>query len=89
MRCRFEVTGRVQGVGFRAHARAMAEKLGLVGYVENRADGAVVGEADGTPEALDAFAEWLRRGPTFGRVDALVWEGIDGTRREPAFTIRR
>lgn len=89
MRCRFEVTGRVQGVGFRAHARAAAEQLGLVGYVENRADGAVVGEADGEPAALDAFAAWLRRGPTFARVDALVWEDVGGTRREHAFTIRR
>lgn len=89
MRCRFEVTGRVQGVGFRAHARAEAERLGLVGYVENRADGAVVGEAGGEPEALDAFAGWLRRGPTFARVDALVWEGTRDAQREGAFTIRR
>jgi acylphosphatase len=89
MRCRFEVTGRVQGVGFRAHARAEAERLGLVGYVENRADGAVVGEADGEPEALGAFAVWLRRGPTFARVDALVWEDTRDAQREAAFTIRR
>jgi len=88
MRFRFEVRGRVQGVGFRAHARAEAERHALVGFVGNRADGSVAGEAAGSADGLGAFAAWLRRGPTFARVEALVFEPMADVVGEHAFTVR-
>jgi acylphosphatase len=57
------VTGRVQGVFFRASAREVASKLQLRGYVRNEPDGSVYIEAEGTDEALDEFVEWCRQGP--------------------------
>ena len=70
---RFVVSGQVQGVGFRYTALAMAQRLGLSGWVGNRADGAVEGLAAGAAEQLDAFRAWLTRGPPAARVDQLDW----------------
>lgn len=68
---RFVVRGHVQGVGFRYFAQRRAAALGLAGYVRNLGDGSVEAVATGTPEALDAFAEALRQGPSWARVTAL------------------
>jgi acylphosphatase len=66
---RFLVSGRVQGVAFRAHARAEALRLGLRGHARNLADGRVDVVAAGDAAALDSFAAWLRHGPPLARVD--------------------
>jgi len=66
---RFEVFGRVQGVGFRFFVWRRAESLGLVGWVRNRRDGSVEALAGGEPMQLELFAEQLRSGPRFARVD--------------------
>ena len=68
-RVRFLVTGRVQGVGFRAAAAATGNRLGLHGWVRNRADGAVEGEAQGPVAAVAALGDWLAHGPPLARVD--------------------
>ena len=73
------VQGRVQGVGFRAHAARIAAQLGITGEVWNRRDGAVEVLASHPDQAtLDRFAELLKTGP--GYVDH-VW--VDSTDREP------
>ncbi|MFZ5655713.1 MAG: acylphosphatase [Pseudomonadota bacterium] len=68
---RFVVSGRVQGVAFRAHARAEALRLGLSGHARNLADGRVDVLAAGDAAALDAFAAWLCNGPPLARVDSV------------------
>lgn len=70
---RFRVEGRVQGVGFRWSAVGEARRLGITGWVRNRDDGAVEGEVQGDPAALEAFRHWLERGPPAARVDAVRW----------------
>ena len=70
--------GRVQGVGFRMAARREAERLGLAGSVQNRADGAVEAQAEGGVDALRSFAAWLARGPRAARV-----ERVDEEQMEP------
>lgn len=76
---RFTVSGLVQGVGFRYSALAQARRLGLTGWIGNRADGAVEGVAGGAPEQLDAFRAWLMRGPPAARVEAVDWTESDET----------
>lgn len=71
---RFRVSGRVQGVFFRASAREHALRLGLTGYARNLADGSVEVLACGDANALDALALWLQRGPPAARVDAVQRE---------------
>lgn len=89
-RVRFLVRGRVQGVGFRAATRRRAEGLGLVGFVQNRPDGAVDGEAEGPTEAVAAFVVWLQRGPMWARVDEARIEDVPTIGcAEQQFVVRR
>ena len=84
----FLVSGRVQGVGFRYHARAAARSLRLSGWVRNLSDGRVESVAEGASRDLDAFESWLRNGPEFARVDRV--EVSTGESRSLAdFEIRR
>jgi acylphosphatase len=68
---RFFVSGRVQGVFFRASTRTQAERLGLRGHALNLPDGRVEVLAVGTPAAVAELADWLRQGPPAARVDAI------------------
>jgi len=68
---RFLVSGKVQGVCFRASTKEQARHLGLRGYVRNLDDGRVEVLAAGSDEALAALATWLWKGPPSSRVDAV------------------
>ncbi len=71
---RFLITGRVQGVFFRASTRSEAERLGLAGTASNLDDGRVEVVASGSDAALDALEKWLRLGPPSARVDEVIRE---------------
>ncbi|MFN7963777.1 MAG: acylphosphatase [Thermoanaerobaculia bacterium] len=62
------VTGRVQGVGFRAFVRREGRRLGLSGEVRNLEDGSVEVRAAGSPEELEALLVRLGQGPPGARV---------------------
>jgi acylphosphatase len=66
---RFLISGKVQGVFFRASTRQEALKLGLRGYARNLSDGRVEVIACGNAEALNALEGWLWQGPPSARVD--------------------
>jgi acylphosphatase len=68
---RFLVTGKVQGVCYRQSTRLEAKRLGLRGSARNLPDGSVEVWAQGSPAALDALHQWLRRGPAHARVDSV------------------
>ena len=65
------VSGRVQGVYFRAATREQAASLGLSGHARNLPDGRVEVLACGAPEALASLREWLWSGPPQARVTAV------------------
>lgn len=65
------VTGRVQGVYFRAATRRQARLLGVTGYARNLPDGRVEVLACGAPGAVDGLCEWLWEGPPSARVSTL------------------
>lgn len=70
-RRRFEVTGVVQGVGFRPFVAGLAQALGLGGLVRNDSRGVVI-EVEGTPDAVAAFAHRLRaNAPPLARLDGV------------------
>jgi len=68
------VSGRVQGVGFRAYAAARARELGLRGHVRNREDGAVETVVTGPAGAIEAYLAALRAGPPGADVADLAVE---------------
>jgi acylphosphatase len=72
---RLVIRGRVQGVGYRWWARGEARRLGLDGWVRNRADGSVELVAAGTAGAVAALEDLCRRGPASARVTALERAG--------------
>jgi acylphosphatase len=74
---RLVVRGLVQGVGFRYATRTEARRLGLRGWVRNRADGSVEVVAVGAEPELDALARWAGRGPRGARVDAVEASALD------------
>ena len=74
---RFFVSGQVQGVFYRSSARAEAERLGLVGWVLNLADGRVEVLAVGSASEVAELAMWLEHGPPGARVDAIESELAD------------
>ena len=67
----FVVSGRVQGVFFRASTREQAQQLALTGWVRNLPDGNVEGMASGEAEQLTRFQAWLRQGPKMAAVSGL------------------
>ncbi len=68
------VTGKVQGVRFRDYIQSVAGELGLVGYVRNNTDGTVLVVAQGEPELLKNFVEYLHEGSVLSVVDTVSVE---------------
>lgn len=58
-----KVTGKVQGVFFRASTKAVADQMGVKGKVKNEKDGSVLIEAEADEITLAMFVEWCHKGP--------------------------
>ena len=56
------VTGKVQGVFYRATAKAVADQLGVKGSIRNEVDGSVIIEAEGDDFSLEMFLEFCEKG---------------------------
>ncbi|MBI5931018.1 MAG: acylphosphatase [Chloroflexi bacterium] len=82
------VCGRVQGVSFRYYTEQRANELGLVGWVRNRGDGSVEVVAEGSPEQLRIFEEFLNHGPTSARVEGVEKEYWSATGEFTRFRIK-
>lgn len=86
---RLRITGRVQGVGFRAALCVVAEAHGLSGWVRNRVDGCVEAEVHGAIEDVEALIRWSQHGPPAARVTEVRADVPDATQVPPAgFTQR-
>ena len=77
------VSGKVQGVWYRASAKIEAERLGLTGWAKNLDDGRVEVFACGTIANLDLFYKWLNQGPPLAAVidcsrEELPWQECYG-----------
>jgi acylphosphatase len=77
VRCALTFSGRVQGVGFRAHCAAWARRNGLKGWVRNLPDGRVACEVEGTRSSVLAFVEAARAENPMARVTALDQQDIN------------
>lgn len=70
IRVRLLVSGRVQGVFFRAGALKKARELGLTGWVHNTIDGKVECVCEGEEERVEQFVAWCNEGPQPARVES-------------------
>ena len=87
-RVRLVISGRVQGVWYRASAREQALALGLGGWVRNASGGRVEAAAEGEADAVDAFVAWCRQGPPQARVAGVEATPEEPTGEEPGFYVR-
>ncbi len=80
VRARILVSGRVQGVAYRAFAHQEAVRRNLTGGVRNLDDGRVELEVEGEQESIAALLEMLKEGPPLARVDDLqvTWSAATG-----------
>ena len=74
------ISGRVQGVFFRAAAAEEARGLGLSGWVRNLPDGRVAMVAEGERRNLAMLLAWAHQGPPAARVEevAVEWSDYEG-----------
>lgn len=71
--CRYLlISGRVQGVYYRASLADEAERRGVTGWVRNRRNGDVEAVVQGSPEAVQAIIAWAKRGPSQAIVDLVL-----------------
>jgi acylphosphatase len=84
---KFLVSGRVQGVGYRAFAERMAREIGVTGWARNLDDGRVEVHANGTAAQLDDFEGRLRSGPRWVDVRSVETGEAEATDAE-RFLIR-
>jgi len=74
------VSGRVQGVFFRAEAQEKAKELGVFGWVKNLAEGRVEAVFEGERAIVEQMVKWAKKGPSGAIVNDLnlVWEEYRG-----------
>ena len=83
------VSGRVQGVSYRACTADEAQGLGLAGWVRNLPDGTVELEAEGPADAIAALLAWCAKGPPAARVAKVAVTEQAPTGDRAGFAIRR
>ncbi|MGO1462301.1 MAG: acylphosphatase [Marinobacter sp.] len=83
------ISGRVQGVSYRASAEAQANELGILGYARNLADGRVEIVAEGNDRQLSELESWCREGSPAATVSSVDAEEQEATGEFTGFGIRR
>ncbi len=82
------VSGRVQGVAFRASCQRQAVTLDVRGWVRNRWDGAVEALFEGEPAAVDAMVRWCHHGPPAADVERVEMTDAAAGPAERGFRVR-
>ncbi len=77
------ISGRVQGVFFRAHTQDLARRLGLHGWVRNLPDGRVEVKVWGDPDRVEELVAWCHQGPPAARVTHVA---VGAAEPEPGVT---
>ncbi len=88
VQCEITISGRVQGVGFRYFVRKKAIEIGIAGWVKNSRSGGVEVIAEGETAKIEVFIDWLKIGPSLGRVDKVIVNRFERTNNYKGFEIR-
>ena len=82
------ISGRVQGVWFRANTKEKAKKLGITGWVRNTSSGNVEGVFEGEESLIQEMIEWCYRGPPLAKVANVEVKNQEPTNDFNDFSIR-
>ncbi len=82
------ISGKVQGVFYRAHTQNTADRLGIKGYVKNLANGSVEAVFEGDQPAIDQMINWCHKGPEMSRVENVQTQEIKPLTNFKIFEIR-
>jgi acylphosphatase len=82
------VSGRVQGVFFRAYTQEAALRYGVKGWVRNLPDGSVEALVSGDAERVDRMIAWLHQGSPMSQVSRVTLEERETDERFDDFAIR-
>jgi acylphosphatase len=82
------ISGRVQGVWFRASTRQKAEQLGIKGWVRNTSDGRVEAVFEGQEELVREIVEWCYHGPPMAKVSNVEVKKQDSTEDYDSFSVK-
>lgn len=85
---RLRIIGKVQGVGYRVWAEGEAKKLGLNGWIRNRADGTVEAHVAGPAKDVEAFMGLCTQGPHATQVEKIDVARVDDGEPPPGFMRR-
>jgi len=88
IRVQLTVSGKVQGVFYRAHAKQKADELRLTGWVANNADGTVTVAVEGEENRVNDFIDWCHSGPSTCEVEKVKVEKEPYTGEFTDFSIR-
>jgi acylphosphatase len=74
------ISGRVQGVCFRAETQRAALRLGVTGWVRNKRDGTVEADVEGARKDVMALIDWCKSGSPLSNVDKVevTWDDYQG-----------
>jgi len=86
---KIHITGKVQGVWFRASAKDAAIALGVTGKVWNNPDDSVGAIAQSSEEKISEFIEWCKKGPQLARVEDVIVQEIAEQMHFTGFEISR
>ena len=89
IRAHLFIQGRVQGVGYRANTRRMANKLNLKGWVRNLRNGDVELLIEGPEVEVDRLIVWCHRGSTSAYVSKVRIEKSNATYEFDSFAVKR
>jgi acylphosphatase len=82
------ISGRVQGVWFRANTKQKAEQLGLTGWVRNTSDGCVEAVFEGEEKTVKEMIQWCRKGPALAKVEKVEVKNQNLTDGFDNFSVR-
>lgn len=82
------ISGRVQGVGFRANARQKAQVYGVKGWIKNLFDGRVEAVVEGEKDSVQQMVKYLKRGPSFANVTDVEINNESATGNFNTFSIK-
>ena len=88
VRAHVRISGKVQGVYFRASTQASAQRLGVTGWVRNLRDGDVEAVFEGPKDAVEKLIAWCHRGPDKARVRQVIVEWEEPSGEFTSFEIR-